>query len=227
MNLDLLQDNLLFKNIEKKDIQTLLNCLKFKIVSYKKNETIFNCGDKISQIGIILEGEAHLTKIDYWGNSTIVTNLQKNEIFGEAFAFCPNLDLSVNVIASKDSKILFLNIENILNSCNHCHSFHTTLLKNIIFLFAQKNILLNNKLTLITQKTIKEKVLFYLSNEALKHNSNTFTISYTRQQLADYLGVDRSALSAELSKMQKANLIEYDKNYFKLIGDNYERNNFK
>lgn len=217
MEIQLIRNNPLFKGIEEKEIEKLLNCLNAYKKKYKNKETIVRSGEKIQSIGIILSGEAHITKNDYWGNTTIVTHLYEGEVFGEAYACVNQNEMGVNVVASQDCEILFLNISHIIRICPCACDFHHLLLQNLLEMIAKKNILLNHKLTLLSKKTIREKVLSYLSQQAIEHASKIFDIPYNRQQLADYLGVDRSALSAELSKMQKEGILSFYKNTFKLL----------
>ncbi len=216
MNFSIIKNNPLFRGIAEHEIEKLLNCLNSYKKEYKKNQTIVRSGEKIQNIGILLKGEAHIVKSDYWGNQTIIAHLYEGEVFGEAYACVSQNEMGVNVIAIQDCEVLFLNVSHIIKICPCSCEYHHILLQNLIEMIAKKNILLNHKLSLLSKKTIREKVLSYLSQQAIQHGSKIFDIPYNRQQLADYLGVDRSALSAELSRMQKEGILSYYKNTFKL-----------
>lgn len=211
-----LQKTLLFKDVQDDQIEQLLMHLKAFQKTYKKNETIIRKGENIETVGIILKGEVHVMQSDYWGNTNILMDLQENEIFAEAYACIDDQDMGVSVEASQDCEILFIHVKSILNPCPYSCSSHKILFRNLLNTIARKNIFLNDKISLMSKKTIREKVLSYLSNEALRNNSKIFKIPYNRQELADFLGVDRSALSHELSKMQNEGILSFHKNSFQL-----------
>ena len=197
-----------------------INILKFFNYSkedFEKNNFIFEIGKPISKIGIILSGEINIIKEDFWGNRNILNKFKSGEIFGEVFALAKVSPNNILVETSQNSKILFLDLTNFSidneNNSNEILKF----LSNIFKISLKKNILFTEKLEHITKKTIREKIISYLSTEALKNRSNSFFIKFDRQELADYLFVERSALSRELSSMKKDGLIEYNKNYFTLI----------
>ena len=215
--IDIIKNNPLFKGLNTKEIEQLLECLNSYKKEYKKNQTIIRSGEKIHSIGILIKGEAHITRNDYWGNSSIITHLYEGEVFGEAYACVNQNDIGVNVIACQDSEVLFLDISYIIKVCPHACHFHHLLLQNLLEMIAKKNIILNHKLSLLSKKTMREKIISYLSSQAIEQGSKIFDIPYNRQQLADYLGVDRSALSSELSRMQKDGIISYYKHTFKLL----------
>lgn len=206
----------LFKNISPSDLPHLLKCLNSYEKIFHKNETIFLQGTSIHHIGLVLEGEVCIIKDDYWGNHTIISHLLPGEIFGEAYACIPNALLDVSVEAAKTCRILFLDVQDILHACKHgCH-FHHQLIQNLLAIVSYKNLTLNQKIDHVTKHSLREKTLAYLSFQAKQSASSSFDIPYNRQQLADYLCVDRSALSNELSKLQKEGIISFHKNHFTL-----------
>lgn len=217
MNIPNLIQNPLFNGLNENELSQLLKCLNPKLKNYQKNETIIKNNDSLHEIGILISGEANIVKYDYWGNSSIITHLYSGEVFGEAYACIPENEVDINVIATENCQILFLDIFKISTACPCACSFHHLIIKNLLAMIAKKNIILNKKVDLMAKKTIREKVLAYLSSQALISNSKIFNIPYNRNQLAEYLGVDRSALSSELSKMQKDGLISYYRNTFKLL----------
>lgn len=215
--ISLLKKSLLFQGMDEHDIDSILKCFTARETTYKKNEFIFHYGDIVNTIGLVLEGQIFIIKEDFWGNRTILSEISVGSMFAETYAFSKSSALEVSVIASTDCRILFLNIENILHVCGNACSFHTRLIQNILSGMADKNRLLTKKIEHMSQKTTKDKILSYLSAMSLRNGASTFQIPYDRQELADYLGVERSAMCGELSRLQKAGLISYKKNTFTLL----------
>lgn len=216
-NIDFLMNLPIFYNLKKEEIINILKFFNYSKEDFEKNNFIFEIGKPISKIGIILSGEINIIKEDFWGNRNILNKFKSGEIFGEVFALAKVSPNNILVETSQNSKILFLDLTNFSidneNNSNEILKF----LSNIFKISLKKNILFTEKLEHITKKTIREKIISYLSTEALKNRSNSFFIKFDRQELADYLFVERSALSRELSSMKKDGLIEYNKNYFTLI----------
>ena len=207
----------LFIGIKETDVDSAIKCLHGKIKIFKKGNFIFQSGEKTQLAGIVIKGEINIIQNDLWGNQNIISHIGKGEMFAEAYACTDNESFMVEVIAMKDCEILFININKIINICQNTCTFHSILMKNLLKILATKNLNLTRKINIITPKLIKERLMRFLSYEATKRNSLTFEIPFSRQQLADYLCVDRSALSNELSKMQSEGIIVYNKNLFKLI----------
>jgi len=214
--IDLLSKNPLFKGIDKGDIGFLLDYLSAKTKTYYKDEPIFEAGSRPEYVGIVLSGSAFVLQEDYWGNRNILSNIGVGGIFGEAFSCAEAAALPVSVIAKEDSVILLINVKKILNICSTACAFHTSLIMNLMRILANKNRYLTRKIEHITKKTTREKVLSFLSECAVQGGKNTFEIEFNRQELADYLSVERSALSAVLSKMKEEGIIDYYKNTFRL-----------
>lgn len=216
-NIDFLMKLPIFYNLKTEEIINILNFFNYSKENFEKNNFIFEIGKPISKIGIILSGEINIIKEDFWGNRNILNKFKSGEIFGEVFALAKVSPNNILVETSQNSKILFLDLTNFSidneNNSNEILKF----LSNIFKISLKKNILFTEKLEHITKKTIREKIISYLSTEALKNRSNSFFIKFDRQELADYLFVERSALSRELSSMKKDGLIEYNKNHFTLI----------
>ena len=216
-NIDFLMKLPIFYNLKKEEIINILKFFNYSKEDFEKNNFIFEIGKPISKIGIILSGEINIIKEDFWGNRNILNKFKSGEIFGEVFALAKVSPNNILVETSQNSKILFLDLTNFSidneNNSNEILKF----LSNIFKISLKKNILFTEKLEHITKKTIREKIISYLSTEALKNRSNSFFIKFDRQELADYLFVESSALSRELSSMKKDGLIEYNKNYFTLI----------
>ncbi|WP_294727182.1 Crp/Fnr family transcriptional regulator [uncultured Fusobacterium sp.] len=216
-NIDFLMKLPIFYNLKKDEIINILKFFNYSKEDFEKNNFIFEIGKPISKIGIILSGEINIIKEDFWGNRNILNKFKSGEIFGEVFALAKVSPNNILVETSQNSKILFLDLTNFSIDNENNSSEILKFLSNIFKISLKKNILFTEKLEHITKKTIREKIISYLSTEALKNRSNSFFIKFDRQELADYLFVERSALSRELSSMKKDGLIEYNKNYFTLI----------
>lgn len=216
-NIDFLMKLPIFYNLKKDEIINILKFFSYSKKDFEKNNFIFEIGKPISKIGIILSGEINIIKEDFWGNRNILNKFKSGEIFGEIFALAKVSPNNILVETSQNSKILFLDLTNFSIDNENNSSEILKFLSNIFKISLKKNILFTEKLEHITKKTIREKIISYLSTEALKNRSNSFFIKFDRQELADYLFVERSALSRELSSMKKDGLIEYNKNYFTLV----------
>lgn len=214
-DIKILYHNPLFNGISEPEIAQILNCLKALKSLYAKDEYVYRTGDDINAIGIVLSGSVHILQYDIFGNSHIIQRIASGGFFAETYACQQNVQSLVNVIAVEDSNILFVSMDKLLKSCHNCCPFHQKLIENLIQIIAKKNFNLIRKIELLTPRSLRERIIIYLS-QTFVHEGDSFDIPFNRQQLADYLSVDRSALSAELSKMQKEGLIEYHKNHFKL-----------
>jgi len=214
--LDLLKTVSLFANVDMSDIKSLLNCLSAKTERFKENETIFLAGNKAEFVGIVLSGQVQVVKEDFYGNKNIVASIEKGQLFGEAFACADLKILPVSVFSAEDSEIMLIDYRKIITTCSNTCSFHSKLIYNMLRIVANKNIILSQKIEFISKRTTKEKLLAYLSSEAKKAGSNSFSIPFSRQELADFLSVDRSAMSAELCKLRDSGVIEFNKNKFVL-----------
>lgn len=209
-----LSDTQLFQGIEEKEIETLLQCLKAEKKEYKKGEIILSEGEPTEFIGIVLKGLVLIESCDIWGNNTILGSAGRGAVFAEAYACIPGEPLLISVAAAEDTSVLFLRVSRVLTTCNSACIFHTKLVKNLLTVSANKNLQLSRRILHTGSKSIRGRLLSYFSECAKKAGQYSFQIPYSRQQLADYLGVDRSALCNELSKMQKDGLIQYEKKYF-------------
>lgn len=204
----------LFAGIEENNISLLLNCLNAKEEKIHKDNIIFLAGDKPEYVGIVLSGSVQIIQEDYWGNRTILSIIEKGGIFAEAFS-CAGADaFPISVVSREDGLILLIDCIRILTTCSSSCTFHGSLIQNLVKVLANKNIALTRKMEHITKRTTREKVLSYLSECAISANSNTFDIPFNRQEMADYLSVERSALSSTLGKLKEDKLIDFYKNTF-------------
>ena len=207
----------LFSGIGEDEIESMLSCLGGRLYRYKKGDYIFRQGECISDISLLVEGELHIQKDDYWGNRSILGLISVGEIFGEAYVSPDSGVLLNDVVATEDSAVIFFDIKRILTTCPSACRYHTTLIQNMFFSISDKNRKLVQKLGHISRRSTREKLVSYLSEEAKKQNSTSFRIPFNRQQLADFLSVDRSAMSNELCKMRDEGLIQFEKSCFKLL----------
>ncbi len=206
----------LFRGIDEADLLSLLTCLNAKEKTVQKDEFVMIAGDMPEDIGVVLSGGVHIVQEDYWGNRAILSALQTGGLFAEAFACSDVASLPVSVVARENCDILFVDCKRILTVCSSSCAFHTMLIHNLTKVLAGKNIMLTRKMEHITKKTTREKVLSYLSECAIKAGKNSFDIPFDRQELADYLAVERSALSKTLCSMRDEGVLEFRKNRFSL-----------
>lgn len=214
---DIISKSKIFDNIKKEDIPNMLNCLSATEKSYKKGQYILRTGDVINSVYMVAEGKIHILKEDYWGNQSILGEAGEGELFGEAYACMGNVPVQVNATAVKDSVIIRLDINKVLTVCSSACEFHSRLIRNLISVIAERNLNLTNKLECMSQRTTRDKILSYLSMESQKNKSSKFDIPFNRQQLADFLSVDRSALSKEMCKMRDEGIFKFNKNHFELL----------
>ena len=207
----------MFNGINESEIDGMLKCLNARTMLYKKNEYILRNGETVNSIGMVLEGLALVEKEDIWGNRTIISEISPGSLYAESYACLSKLPAEISVIASDNTTVMLFDIRRILTTCSSSCGFHTKLIQNLLYTIAQKNVLLTKKMEYISKKTIKEKLLAYLSSEAMKAGSPTFNIPFNRQELADFLSVDRSALSSEISRLQKKGIISCRKNAFTIL----------
>ena len=207
----------MFAGVGDDEISAMLSCLGARIYHYKKSEYVLRQGEHLSDIVVLAEGNLHIQKDDYWGNRSILGQIAVGEMFGEAYVAPESGALLNDVVAVEDSVVIFFDVKRILTTCSSACRFHAIVVQNMFFAISEKNRKLVQKLGHMSKRSTREKLISYLSEEAKKHNSATFAIPFNRQQLADFLSVDRSAMSNELCKMRDDGLLEFDKNLFRLL----------
>ncbi|MGI6166649.1 MAG: Crp/Fnr family transcriptional regulator [Eubacteriales bacterium] len=207
----------LFSGMEDNEVDHVLGCLSAMGRDYKKNQIILHSGDSTNSIGMVISGRVHILKEDFWGNRNIITEALPGDVFAEGYACTQGAELEISAVAAEDSRILFLEVKRLITTCPNSCVFHVKLIRNLLSVMARKNLMMDEKLTHLTQRTTREKLLSYLSSESRRQGSASFEIPYNRQQLADYLSVDRSAMSSELSRMRDEGLITFEKNRFRLL----------
>ena len=204
----------LFEGIKTQELGKLLDCIAPRHKKYRKGSFVFVEEDDPAFIGMVLSGLLHIVRDDYWGNRTIVTQIEPGELFAEAFVCGGVHKIPVSVTAAKDTEIIQFDFNRITTLCSSACAFHSGLVKNMLSILAQKNMRLMDKLECLTQRGTRAKVLHYLSTLAKRQKSAALTIPFNRQELADYLSVDRSALSAELCRMRNEGILSFRKNHF-------------
>lgn len=207
----------LFRGIDSSDISPLLSCLGAIERKFKKGDIILTEGEPTDQMGVVLSGMALIEHCDVWGNRILLGNAAPGAVFAESYACIPGEPLQISVVASEDTSVLFLNAGKVLTTCTNSCEFHTKLVRNLLTVCAGKSLDLSRRILHSTSKSIRGRLMSYFSECIKKTGSYSFEIPYNREQLASYLGVDRSAMSNELSKMKKEGLIQYHKNHFTII----------
>ncbi len=216
MNYGFLSETKLFGGIKAEEIKEALDCLSGYEKSFKKGEIIYRTGQTVTDMGLVEEGSVNITVNLYWGSSIILGNIEKGEIFAETYAAVSGKEMLCDAVAAEDCRVLFINVGKLLNVCKSACGFHQKIIHNLLRISAMKNLNLSARMLHTAPKTIRGRLISYFSQMAAETGSREFTIPFSRQELADYIGVDRSALSAELSKMQKDGILTYRKNEFKL-----------
>ncbi len=215
---DILDTCPLFQQVGRSNYDKMLRCFGARVVSVKKNAAVFCEGQSADRVGIVLTGSIQAVQDDYLGNRSILSMAGPGELFGEGFA-CAGVDsLPVSIIATVDSQIMLIDCSHIMTMCHNACPFHNQMIRNLLISVAQSNLRLNQKIEILSKRTTREKVMAYLLSEAKLHGSNDFTIPYDRQELADYLGVERSAMSTVISQLRKDGFIQVERRHFTLIG---------
>lgn len=215
--IEILKQTTMFSGISENDIESMINCLNASIRQFKKGEYIFRQGEHIDHFCVLLSGSVHIQSDDYWGNRSIISEVRVAEMFGESYAVGKNSAVMIDAVATSDSTVAFFNVRKLMTVCPHACGFHNAVIQNLLMALTHKNQALMQKLTHISKRTTREKLISYLSNQAKLFGSNSFSIPFNRQQLADFLSVDRSAMSNELCKMRDEGLIEFHKSNFTLL----------
>ena len=207
----------MFSGVGDEEIESMLSCLNARVQHYKKGEYVLRTGGHLRDILILVKGSLHIQKDDYWGNRSLLGQLGAGEMFGEAYVAPESGALMNDVVAVEDSAVMFFDLQRLLTTCSSACRFHAVVVQNLFFAISEKNRKLVQKLGHMSKRSTREKLISYLSEEAKRQNSARFSIPFNRQQLADFLSVDRSAMSNELCKMRDEGLLRFDKNHFELL----------
>lgn len=207
----------IFRGIREEDLPAMLNCLGSFQKQYQRGDIILLESNEVRSVGVILRGSVHMVKEDSEGEQTLLIVMRKNELFGESFSCGSHSDAHVSYVAASRCTVLFLPFHKVIHSCKMNCTFHHRLIENMVRLIGDKNVQLMHKIEVISKKTLREKILTYLQQQSDEQGSSQFTLPFGRVELARYLCADRSALTRELSSMQRDGLIRYEKNTFQLL----------
>jgi CRP-like cAMP-binding protein len=208
-----LQSAVLFKGIEGAALGPMLACIGAETVTVGKGGIILLVGDKPRHVGITLTGVVHVVREDHDGNRSLLAAIAPGEMFAEALCCAGIAESPVTVTAASDATVMLLPYTRILQICPDSCPFHTKLIENMLRLVAGNNLLLQSRMELLSLKSIRARVLRYLESFVPQQGGH-ITIPFNREELADFLCVERSALSHALARMKKDGLIEYRKNTF-------------
>ena len=214
---DILSQCPLFSGISRQELEQMLSCLGRKITGIAKGNPVFLESDPAEFVGVVLSGQVQIVRTDYYGNRSVLTVVSPGGLFAEAFACAGVEALPVSAMALQTSTVLLLDCKRVLTGCSNACTFHSRLVRNLLKGIAQKNLMLTSKIRCMSQKTTREKLMEFLLEQAKQHGSAEFVIPYDRQALADYLGVERSAMSAEISKLKKAGRIDCSGSRFRVL----------
>ena len=215
-DLKILENSRLFAGIRVDEIQPMLSCLQAVERKYPRGAYIFHTGEEVRALALLVRGTAHIQKEDFWGNRSLLASLAAGDIFAEAYAMPDSGAMRSDVVAVESCTVLLMDVERVLSRCTNSCAFHARLTENLFALLAEKNRILARKVDYLAQRTTRQRLLAYLSEQAQRAGSAEFTIPFNRQQLADFLSVERSAMSAELSRMQAEGLLETERSHFRL-----------
>lgn len=211
--LEILKGNPLFRGLSEEELAAVLKGAGARCRRVLAEEYVLRAGDVTTKMGFVLAGSVLIIQEDLWGHRNIMARVAAGDIFAEVFA-AAGAPLNVSVVAHEPSELLLLDLGRLMAKGEG--GAQALVLKNLLAVLAKKTLSFNEKLTHLGRRTTREKLLSYLSTQALRRGSRSFAIEFNRQQLADYLCVDRAAMSAELSKLQREGLLRYEKNYFEL-----------
>ena len=214
--LEILKKCPLFEGVSDEEILKMLGCLGARVERFDKRTNILSDGNPVEYIGILISGVAHIVKYDYYGNKNIITTVLPSEMFAEEFACASSDELSITVESCEECEVMLLSCSHVVYTCKRVCSHHQRMIFNLMRAIARKSIVFHRKAEITARRTTRDKLIAYLHEESIRANSNVFDIPYDRQELADYLGVDRSGLSTEIGKMRAEGIIKNKKNHFEL-----------
>jgi len=217
MDIQFIKNTALFRSMSEEEVLSALKVLQAAERQYKKDDIVFYAGDTTDRMGLVLSGSVTIESNDAWGNRTILSHVGKGQFFAETYALFKDEPLLVDVRANEKCAILFLKSGNIQALMDRSAPWALKYITNSLMISARKNLMLSGRSFHTAPKTIRGRVLSYLNSVSLQKHSNEFDIPFDRQQLADYLNLERSALSKELGKMQRDGLIKTKKNHFVIL----------
>lgn len=217
MNIEFLKTVMIFRGMDKDEVADSLKFFQANEQNFKKGATILHAGDVTDKLGLVVEGSVTIESDDVWGNRTILSKVEMGQFFAETYSLLPGEPLLVNVVANENCHILFLRIGSLERLQNNMDRWMIKFVSNLLIVSTHKNLMLSSRSFHTAPKTIRGRVMTYLNSVSMQKHTREFNIPFDRQQLADYLNLDRTALSKELGKMKRDGLIDYYKNSFKII----------
>lgn len=208
-----------FNGMRDDEILSILHCVQASTSTRPRGSYILRAGDTTEVMGLVLSGSVLILQEDLWGHRNILSKCTAGDFFGEPYAATSGTVLNVNAVAEDDCTLLFLSVKRLLTSCPTACDHHQKLIRNLVSVLANRLLVFNDKITHVSKRSTREKLLSYLSSESVRQASLFFDIPFDRQQLADYLCVDRAAMSVELSKLQKEGILKTKRRHFELIVD--------
>ena len=215
-HLPILSNCAFFGGMNHKEIQAVLGCIGAYPVQAPRGKYIFRAGDSTEVMGLVLSGSVFIIQEDIWGHRNIMAKCHPGEFFGEIYAATPGAVLNISAVAEMDSLIMMMNVKRLMASCSSACEHHQRLIRNLVSVLANKVMAFNDKITHISKRTTREKILSYLSRESQRRGSLSFDIPFNRQELADYLCVERAAMTVEISKLQREGLLKTNRKHFEL-----------
>lgn len=207
----------LFDRIPDEDLLKTLECLRAQVICVRRDQAIMRQGEPATRLGVVLCGSVRVVSSDEYGNRSVIAVIGEKEVFADSFACAGAQVLPVSVVASQESIVLLLEHKRVITGCRNGCMAHSRLVTNLMSIIAGKNLILSRKLSIVTQRTTREKLLAFLREQQKQSGMHRFVIPFDRQMLADYLGVERSAMSTELGKMKRDGLIRYERNEFEIL----------
>lgn len=212
-----IKDNRLFRGLSHEDVKKIFTCCKAKIQKYENNQFVFEKGDVINNVGIVLDGEFNLVSQKFNGTRVIVTTLTFNDMFGEAMIFSSANTSPYDLVSQGTSMALFIPKSFFINVCPNSCDFHKILISNMLSILSDKIVMLNSKMRILNAESIKSKIAIYLLSIYKKTNKLTFDMNMKRQEMSEFLNVTRPSLSRELSNMQSDSIIEVYRTSVKIL----------
>lgn len=215
--IEVLQSCALFEGIDGRDLQAMLGCLGGRVQDFERGEAILAADSRAECVGVVLSGAAQVVLDDFYGNRTIQNRVEPGEMFGEAFACAGVERLPVTVEGVRSGRVMLIRLRRITETCSNACAFHSRMVMNLLKAMAARNLQLNRRIEITSRRTTREKLMAYLMGQAQRARSSSFTIPFDRQALADYLCVERSALSAEIGRLRREGVLESEKSHFTLL----------
>lgn len=216
-HLDILKRTRMFAGVGEDEIAGMAHCLGARQRTYRRGEHVLRQGERLDSILVLAAGNLHIQNSDYWGNRSILGHVSVGEMFGEAYAAPESGALMNDVVAIEPSTVIFFDAKRVITTCPSACPFHARVVQNMFFAISEKNRELVQKLGHMSQRSTRDKLISYLSEESKRHNSPSFTVPFNRQQLADFLAINRSAMSSELCKMRDEGMLTFERNRFTLL----------